>query len=84
MEQMKTWDGKDESGKYQYTEDEIKSWNMMIDSKGNIWYTTHETPPRTMIWCTVNKLTRHLHRLEQLKERVHRETLYKLKYPLRT
>ena len=66
---MKKWNGKDVTGRYQFPADQIDYWDMTIDDDGNIIYITHEDPPRQMIWCPASRLTRHLHRLEQIAAR---------------
>ena len=64
------WNGKDATGRYQYDPVEIERWNMMINTEsGVIYYTSKETEPRQLIWCTAKGLTSHLHRLEQMKAR---------------
>jgi len=60
---MKKWNGKDSSGKYQYPEDQIDSWNMTIDENGTVYYMTKEEKPNKMIWCPAIQLTSHLHHI---------------------
>lgn len=66
---LKPWDGKDKSGRYQYPLKEIRDWDMTIDDEGNIWYYTHEDIPKLNLWCTAKRLTSHMHHLEQIKYR---------------
>lgn len=64
------WDGKDETGKYTYNEEEIKRWGMMIDTDtGTVYYTSKEEEARQLVWCIGKDLKRHLHHLEQIAAR---------------
>ena len=60
---LKPWNGKDAHGQYQYSLEQISEWNMQIDEKGAIWYTTKEQPPRLNIWSPAFCLSSHLHHL---------------------
>ncbi len=66
---MKRWNGKDETGSYQYPQNEIEKWNMQIDDDGTIYYTTQETIPQLRVWCPADRLTHHLRHLEQIAAR---------------
>jgi len=59
----KSWDGKDVSGRYQYSPREVAAWDMTIDEVGNIYYVTHHEKPEHNIWCPASRLTGHLHNL---------------------
>ena len=69
MDNLRPWDGREPSGRYQYPVEDIDYWNMQIDNKGTVYYITKGEPAKLMIWCPSNDLTRHLHRLEQIAAR---------------
>ena len=64
--ELKPWDGKDATGRYQHNIDYVKDWNMMIDEQGTVYY---EINGKHEIWCSASKLTGHLRHLEQIKSR---------------
>ena len=64
---LKQWDGK--YNHYQYDVEAVESWNMQIDDDGNIWYMTKENPPKLEMWCSSDRLARHLFHLEQIEAR---------------
>jgi hypothetical protein len=66
---LKPWNGKDASGSYQLPEDQMTGWNMQIDDDGTIYYMSHETIPKLLIWCPAKRLSKHLHHLEQIAAR---------------
>lgn len=67
MENLERWDGKSKG--YQYDVEQAEYWDMRKDANGTIWYQTWETPRQWSIWCPAEKLTAHLHHLEQIKAR---------------
>ena len=69
MNKLKAWNGLDETGQYQYPADQIKHWSMQIDAAGSIYYVPQGAGMEALIWCPACKLTRHMHRLEQLEAR---------------
>ena len=64
---VKKWDGKDKSGKYQYSQTQVSDWNMMEDEEGCILYMTHHVVPQLQIWCIPSRLTAHLRSLTKYK-----------------
>ena len=69
MNKLKAWDGLDATGQYQYPIEQIKHWSMQIDAAGSIYYVPQGAGVEALIWCPAHKLTRRLHRLEQLEAR---------------
>ena len=61
---LKKWDGKFEW--YQYPQEDIDTWHLMIDDDGTVYYRTHEEHPRFEIWCPASRLRSHMVRLFQL------------------
>ena len=58
---LKKWNG--ESGCFQYSQERISYWKMMIEKDGTIYYMTQETPRKIRIWSPASKLHSHLLRL---------------------
>jgi hypothetical protein len=59
----KLWDGKDATGRYQFSIAEVAAWNMTKDENGNIYYITHEAIPQQNLYCAASQLTAHLRSL---------------------
>lgn len=55
---LKTWDGKCDI--FQYDKSDINYWKMMINSNGDIYYYTMESPRKLNLYCSASKLHRHI------------------------
>ena len=62
MKKLKPWDGI--CGDLQYKMPE----QLLTDEKGTVYYIGSDGEPR--IWCSVDRLSHHLHRLYQITDMV--------------